>query len=156
MLCIGFVIIPIGFADSVFRAKQYDVGIAILVLGILPLAFLYYSERGYRVCWDDERLYVRSGGWTSSLRRPPVRSVDYDAIQQIEAGLAGDATLKSRFMLFDLLIIVPNNGDEELMIYLPLFRHVSEVKEFLTSLRNKRPDICPEVVSEFIDSGESP
>ena len=62
---IGAPILIYAFIGAIF-VRQFDLAMIIFLVGICPLAFLYFDSTGLKMAWDESRIYMRPQSF-----RPP-------------------------------------------------------------------------------------
>ncbi|WP_164119059.1 hypothetical protein [Sphingorhabdus sp. Alg239-R122] len=119
---------------------------------IVPMGISYSIDRGYRLSWDDQRIYMRKWGYQSLFKRHAEHSIDYDDIHMMEGQYKGNAGAKSMFMPFEVLMLYSKTDpDADIWIYPPSLKD-REVKDFLLFLYDRRPDIFPDYVVDYMHS----
>ena len=150
---LGFGISAILFVIqiTIFDTHQYDVAAGMFFLGGGLALFLYTNNSGYRIAWDDERIYMRDWGFRNVLfQRKPFKPIAYDDIASMEGRFGNNAAAKSRFMPYEYLEIASRKlGEEDIWIY-PLSLNQQDLADFLVHLHGKRTDIFPDVVLELM------
>ena len=120
-------------------------------LGSSLALFLYTNNSGYRIAWDDDRVYMRNWGFRNLLfQRQRFHGIAYDDIMSMEGRFGNNAAAKSRFMPYEYLEIASRRPDEEDIWVYPLSLKTSDLREFLAHLRDRRPDIFPDEITELI------
>lgn len=151
VLVIGVPVVLLVTWSAIFDTRQYDVAAGMFLLGGGLALFIYTNNSGYRIAWDDERVYMRDWGFRNVLfQRKPFRSIAYDDIVSMEGQFGTNAAAKSRFMPYEYLEIASNDPDEETIWIYPLSLGAGDLADFLLHLHRRRPDIFPEVVLELM------
>lgn len=150
-LAVGIPIWMLPAWSALFDTHQYEVAALCFFLGGGLLLFLYTNNSGYRIAWDDERVYMRDWGFRNILfQRKPFKPIAFHDIKSIEGRFGPNALTKSRFMPFEYLEIAScRPGEEDIWIY-PLSLNQQDLEDFLVHLHGKRPEIFPDAVLEMI------
>ncbi|MCA1197507.1 hypothetical protein K9B35_05985 [Sphingomonas sp. R647] len=75
----GIPVMLIAAWSAVFQTKQYDVAVLMASLGGGLALLIYTNHSGYRVAWDDERVYMRNWGFRNLLfQRYPYHSMTFE------------------------------------------------------------------------------
>jgi hypothetical protein len=152
------IIVPIFLAmveSTIFDTKQYD----ITALTIFMFGVWYVSspgtDKGYRLAWDKDCMYMRDWSYRWFLRRHLWHSMRYDEVVLIEGQFKGNAAMKAAFMPFEYIIAYNATYDDKQAIWIhPPSFHDSEVKAFLKHLASKRPDLVPQDIIDFSNSDQ--
>lgn len=152
-----YTLMPIFIAISFtafFDTKQPDV--AMLFLGAAFIFWLInlWPLRGYRLGWDEERLYMRDQGFK---RWPFIRhdwvSIAYHDIAFIEEKFDSRGAAKVHFMPFETLEIY-SKEDEMIWIHPPCF-HNHEIRELLNYINDYYPGLLSDnVVDNYLNNPE--
>ena len=139
------------FSPEIFVSGQDLEGWAFIIIYGGLLLFLYTNNSGYRIAWDDERVYMREWGFRNVLfQRKAFHSIAYEDIVSVKGRFGNNAAVKSRFMPYEYLEITSRRtGEEDIWIY-PLSLNQKDLTDFLIFLHDKRPDIFPEIVRELM------
>lgn len=151
ILWIGIPGIALLVQAALLQTHQYDAAaFFFFVLGGL-LLFIYQNERGYRIAYDEERVFMRNWGFRNPLfQRLDWHSIAYRDMRSMEGQYSGGAPVKSKFMPFEYLEIQSvRQVEEDIWIY-PLSLPNRDLLPLLEKLYEKRPDIFPEVVLKFM------
>lgn len=135
-----------------FNAGQWDVaGIAFFIV-FGGLAILHLVDKGYELSADSHGIYMRDWGYKGPFLRHSERRMSYDEIVSIEGKFNGDAESKSMFMPFEFLELRSSNQNtKDIWIFPPAFRD-EDIKELLSLLYEKRPDIFPDYAIRYMHS----
>lgn len=130
--------------------------VQIAAMGSALMAFFWFNNAGYRVGYDDRRLYMRGMGfWNRRVRWPDFHSIAFDDIALIEGRTqnAGPPP-ESRLVPHEYLAVVSARPeDEEVWIY-PAALHEAELAELLGVLNRRHPELMPADVAERLgDAG---
>lgn len=143
---------PEHFEGSFRFLSLENLGLWLLLVGC-PL-FLYTNNSGYRIAWDEARVYMRNWGFRNVLfQRKPFHAIAYDDMLGMEGRFGNNAAAKSRFMPYEYLEIASRRDDEDIWIY-PASIKGADLAEFLVHLHGKRPDIFPDEVLELMRKDE--
>lgn len=145
--------------ESIFHPEHFEGGFSFFSLENLGIwiilvggpLFIYTNNSGYRIAWDDERVYMRDWGFRNVLfQRKPFKPIAYDDIVSMEGRFGKNTAAKSRFMPYEYLEIASRRpGEEDIWIY-PLSLNQQDLADFLIHLHGRRPDIFPDVVLELM------
>jgi len=151
VLGIGVPVMIVGTLSAIFQTRQYDVAAIFLFIGGGLALFIYTNNSGYRIAWDDKRVYMRDWGFRNLLfQRKPFRSIAYDDMVTMEGRFGNNAAAKSQFMPYEYLEIASSDPDAETIWIYPLSLSAQDLADFLVHLHGKRPDIFPDVVLELM------
>ena len=109
LLIISIIALPLILYGTIggLYVGRYDVAAYIgLVMGGLWF-FLYTYNKGSKLAWDEDRIYIRHGGWSFRRRFPwignvPWRSLAYDQIARMDDLTLNDPGAKSFLLPFQL------------------------------------------------------
>jgi hypothetical protein len=152
-----FVIIAstIIFVGAGLKAQRWDVAIGMPALGLVGLMFNYLSDRGYSISYDEDRIYARDWGFRRWFQRCSEHSMLYSEIVTLEGKFKGMAGTKIQFAPFEFLELQSSNElSKEIWIYPPAFPD-SDIKAFLNILHERRPDLFPDYVLQYMRSNKS-
>jgi hypothetical protein len=140
---------------AIFWTKQLDA--TLLFIGILCIFFLvnHALDWGYQFAFDKERMYQRPKGWRWFFRRLPWYAIRYEDVRRIETIFGADGAAKRQFFPFEFILIYgrTNRDGDNIVIYPPAFQDRA-IKDFLLSLYEKRPELFPDDVIDFMHSGK--
>ncbi len=137
--------------------SRYDVSAIMGLIGGGIWILLYTNNKGSKLAWDENRVYMRASGWTLSWRFPwlknlPWRSLDYDEIASLDALTINDPAAKSFLLPFQLLRLTARgtvDGYDERHIWLySLALRDKELAPLLRQLDVKCPDMLPDIVRQ--------
>jgi hypothetical protein len=112
-----------------------------------------YSELGYSISWDNDRVYMRPHGVKWNLARFSQTSIRYDAITSSESEFGAVQALQRRFMPFDhVRLYGETEGPEPFLTISPNFLSLAGARDVLRVIDNRRPNVLPREVMEFINS----
>ena len=132
------------FDPGMFVPGQDLEGWAFVIIYGSLLLFLYTNNSGYRIAWDDTRVYMREWGFRNLLfQRKRFHGIPYDEMLDMEGRFGNNAGAKSRFMPYEYLEITSSDPDESTIWIYPLSLNDKDLEEFLLHLHSKRPDIFP-------------
>jgi len=111
---------------------------------------IYTNHSGYRIAWDDERVYMRNWGfWNFLFRRHRYHAMTYDEMASIEGSSAPNpGPPVTRLMPHQSLEIASGHSDVENISIYASGLNERDLGDFLVHLRGKRPDIFPKEVLE--------
>lgn len=136
---------------ALFETYQYDVAALCFLLGGSLLLFIYSNNRGYRVAWDNQRIYMREWGFRNLLfQRKPFHSIDYAEMVSINGKFGNNFGTKSRFMSYEYLEITSSDPDEATIWIYPLSINTLDLADFLVNFHGKRPDIFPKIILDVM------
>lgn len=146
-------------ASIVFsRPDQLGEILQIGLIFLLPVAVLWFNNAGYRVGYDDQRLYMRSSNfWNRRVRWPDYHSIAFGDMALIEGRTqnAGPPP-ETRLVPHEYLAVVSARPeDKEVWIY-PAALHEAELAELLAVLLRRRPDLLPEHIAERVREASHP
>ena len=122
-----------------------------LLIGGPASAYLIYSDKGYRISYDDDAVYHRPHGLTLKLGYPPERAMRYADIDVV----AGDPGRIINFgiMPFEFIRLYRKNWDgAELFMVSPFFLHHDEMKALIQLIHDKRPETFSQDVLDYLAS----
>ena len=128
-----------------------SISVIMIAIGIPIVWYLIYSDKGYRISYDDEAVYHRSHGLTLKLGYPPERAMRYADIDVV----AGDPGRIINFgiMPFEFIRLYRKNWDgEELFMISPFFLHHDEMKALIQLIHDKRPETFAQEVLDYLAS----
>lgn len=138
--------------ESILYPEHFEKGYSFFSLENLAIwlilvggpLFMYMNNRGYRIAWDNERVYMRDWGFRNVLfQRQPYQAIAYDDIASMEGRTRRNPGAASRFMPYEYLEIASRNPDaKDIWIY-PLSLNERDLADFLVHLQGERPDIFP-------------
>lgn len=109
------------------------------------------SELGYRVSWDDERVYMRPDGLRWNLGRFPEISIRYEDIRRVREEFGPVPALQRRFMPFDHVRIYGRTHARQRFLFVsPNFMPVEDARAVLAKVQEARPELISPVVDAFI------
>ena len=152
-ICLLILFIFVGLRENGF---SFDIKFVQNFLGIMaiflpPIAFLFLSDKGYRISYDDEAVYLRPDGLTLRLSFHPERVMRYDDIDVV----AGDPGKLINFgiMPFEFIRLYRKNWDgAELFMISPFFLHHDEMKALIQLIHDKRPETFSQDVLDYLVS----
>lgn len=153
-IVLGFVaVLPLLLTATamVFQEQGWQAA-QILPFFLALAAFFWFNNAGYRIGYDDRRLYMRSSNfWNRRVRWPDYHSIAYDDMALIEgrtqnAGPPPD----SRLVPHEYLAVVSARPEDEEVWIQPGALHEPELAELLAVLIRRRPDLMPEEVTERV------
>ena len=150
VLSIGIAVLLAGVASTLFYTHQYDValGLASLLGGLMGL--LYANNRGYRIAWDDERIYMREWGFRDLFRRGGFHSIRYEDISSIKGRTRSGAGAGSKLVPYEYLEVFSKYDNEETIWLYPLSIEEEDFNRLLLYLYERRPDVIPDKVAKLI------
>ena len=114
----------------------------------IPTALQIYINKGYRVSYDDEALYLRPDGVGWNLRYKPERVMRYDEIGELYAS-TGNMGLSP----FEFIEVQRIGWDGEERFFLSrIFLRENQLKECLRFVYSKIPDKFPQDVIDYMDA----
>jgi len=115
------------------------------------LTFVFVSDPGYQLFWDDRHFAVRAWGWAGLFRRHPAIAMAYRDVIDVEPRFYRNVGMKPSFMPFEYLAVTDSSeqGTREVWIYPPAF-YDSGIKDFLRHFHSERPELFDEAVTEYI------
>ena len=114
----------------------------------IPTALQIYINKGYRVSYDDEALYLRPDGVGWNLRYKPERVMRYDEICELYAS-SGNMGLSP----FEFIEVQRIGWDGEERFFLSrIFLRENQLKECLRFVYSKIPDKFPQDVIDYMDA----
>jgi len=136
--------------SAIFDTHQYDVAAGMFLLGGGLALLIYTNHKGYRIAWDDERVYMRNWGfWNFLFRRHRYHAMTYDEMASIEGSSAPNpGPPVTRLMPHQSLEIASGHSDVENISIYASGLNERDLGDFLVHLRGKRPDIFPKEVLE--------
>lgn len=161
-----FFAIPIAllYADeSIFHPERFEKGysffsfenLGIWIILIAGPLFMYANNRGYRLAWDDERVYMRDWGFRNMLfQRKRYQAIAYDDIVSMKGRTRRNPGAASRFMPYEYLEIASSHADDAAVWVYPLSLNERDLADFLLYLKIKRPDIFPDEVLKRMRKNE--
>ncbi len=150
VLSFGLPVVVIGTLSAIFQTQQYDVAaIGFFFIGGLAL-LIYTNHSGYRIAWDDERVYMRDWGFRNLLfQRHPWHSMSYDEMQRMKGSSPPNpAPGVTRLMPYQVLEISSRDPDVEDVALYASGLNQDDMGTLLAHLSERRPDIFPEVVTK--------
>lgn len=150
---IVIIFVFIAFA-SITKAQDYLFPLYITLLCLVPFFTVNHGlDWGYQFAFDDLRMYQRPKGWRWFFRRLRWSSVAYKDISRIETIFGADGAVKSRFFPFEFILIYGKTGldGDNVVLYPPSFPD-KEIKRFLEFLYDKRPELFPQEVIDYMHS----
>jgi hypothetical protein len=125
------------------------------ILGI-PAAYLIFSDRGYRISYDDEAVYMRPDGLDWRLRYGPELEMRYEEISAMcgEWGKGGFREAGAGlFLPFEYIRLYRKSGpDDELFYISPVITIHEEMQELIRFIISKRPDVAAKNVLDYLAS----
>ena len=153
---IGLPLILYGGLGGLYDGN-YPLTATVLVGGGLPWLLIYTNNKGPKVAWDENRVYMRASGWAVSRRFPwlknlPWRSLYYDEIGSLDALTINDPAAKSFLLPFQFLRLTAKEADEEdadqhIWLYSLALRD-SELAPLLRQLNASCAGMLPDVVRQ--------
>jgi hypothetical protein len=126
------------------------------ILGVLFAAFLMYFQsymnKGYRVSYDDEAVYLRPDGVTWRLGYRAETAMRYDDISEIVPEY-GHADMRP----FEFVNFWRKDWDGKEQFFVSrMYLKDSELREFFRFLYTKCPDKFPEGLVEYMNTPDQP
>lgn len=157
------VTIPIAFIyanDSVFHTEHFEVGFSFLSFSNIFIwlilfggpIFIYLNHSGYRIAWDDCRVYMRNWGFRNLLlQRHPYHAMTYSEMVKIVGGTAhSPGASVTKYMPYQSLKISSKyERVEDILIYASGLND-EELRRFLIHLNKERPDLFPVKVAHHM------
>lgn len=126
------------------------------IVGGSLLYFIYTVNKGAKIAWDENRIYMRAGGWDFGRRFPWIKkggwvSLAYDDIARTDGMTLNDPAAQSFLLPFQLLRLTTSMSDEfdrdDIWLYSFAIRD-KELAPLLRQIESKRPGMLPDVVRE--------
>lgn len=137
--------------SALLETHQYNFAAVCLLLGGGLLLLLFINNRGYRVAWDGERVYMREWGFCNLLfMRKPFHAISYDEMTAMKGKTRRNPGAASRYMPFEYLEISAEHSDVSTIWIYPLSLNERDMREFLIYLLERRPDIFPVEIKKRI------
>jgi hypothetical protein len=145
------------FFGGIYVAR-FDLVMTALIFGAAWL-FLYAFNRGAKLAWDEDRIYMRHAGWAPTWRFPWIRnliwrSLAYHEIARIDDLTFNDPAAKSFLLPFQLLRLSPSTSDEinddDIWFYSLAIRD-KELAPLLRHIDAKCPGMLPEIVQQRLE-----
>lgn len=102
----------------------------------------------YRIGWDRSHIYMRDSGW----RRRPFLAMRMADVIKITTGYVENAAAKARFFPFDFIELQSSTRSEPISIT-PALLYQVQLKDLLRDLYAQSPDIFPNDVVDYMQSG---
>lgn len=142
--------VPVGV--WLFGATTFPIDRNYLTFGLSIAAFcafFWFNNAGYRIAYDDARLYMRGFGfWNRRLRWPAFHGIAFDDIALISMETDSPGPQGTRYVPGEYLEVVSARaGDEDIWIYPQAIRE-PDLAKLLALLHRRCPDLLPEEVTE--------
>lgn len=124
-------------------------------MGLGPWVLIYTNNKGPKIAWDENRVYMRASGWTFGRRFPwlknePWRSLGYDEIVSLDGVTLNDPAARSFLLPFQMLRLTAkgttDDFDERHIWLYSLALRDKELAPLLRQLDAKCPGMLPDVV----------
>lgn len=159
LLIISFVGLPLIIYGTVggLYVGRYDISAIMGLMGGGIWLLLYTNNKGSKVAWDENHVYMRASGWCLGWRFPwlrnlPWRSLAYSEIASLDALTINDPAAKSFLLPFQLLRLTAKGTtgeyDERHIWFYSLALRDKELAPLLRQLDAKCPDMLPDIVRQ--------
>jgi hypothetical protein len=133
---------------------RYEGATSMAVTGLGPWLFLYINNKGAKLAWDEDRVYMRASGWRLRWRFPwignlPWRALAYGDIARMDDLTLNDPGARSFLLPFQMLRLTASPSDEftEDDIWLEaLAIRDKELAPLLRQLDDRCPGMLPDIV----------
>jgi hypothetical protein len=139
-----------AFTNPDHRGRFFLLPIYLLIVAIfaIPTAIQIYINKGYRVSYDDEALYLRPDGVSWNLRYKADRIMRYDEIGELYAS-GGNMDLSP----FEFIEVQRVGWDGEERFFLSrIFLRENQLKECLRFVYSKIPEKFPQDVIDYMNA----
>lgn len=135
----------------ILYTQQYDFAALCFFVGGGLSLFVYENDKGYRIAWDNDHVYMREWGFANLLlARKPFKSIAYKDIGSIALEFGVNALAKSKFIPYEFIKIYSSGDDDgEILIY-PLSLKEKDFIAFLQFLYTKNSAIFPEKLIDLM------
>lgn len=158
LLVISVVVLPLtlyGFFGGLLD-QNYGLSATLTLVILGPWALIYMNNKGPKVAWDENRVYMRASGWTFRRRFPWLgnlswRSLGYDEIVSLDDMTLNDPA--GSFLLpFQMLrLTAPDTTDDfderHIWFYAASMRD-KELAPLLRHIDAQCPGMLPDVVQK--------
>lgn len=126
---------------ALVRWPQIDMIFIMLLLSSL-LMLIYMSNRGYRVAWDDSRVYMRKWGYRNLLLdRHPWTDIEFNKIHALEGKFRPQSIGLSSVVPYEYIEISSTEYGKEPIIIHPMSMNEGDLKQLLDYIKTQRPDL---------------
>ncbi len=133
----------------VLKTHQYfDVSV-VASIGLGLMLLLYMSDRGYRVAWNEENIYMRERGFEGfSFKRKPFRTISIVDISSMEMRIQGG--LQGAIAILPTYLNIKSKNGDDIYLYPPSFNN-DDLDELLIHLQKRRPDVFPKAAARWLE-----
>ena len=146
LICLGIFL----FTNPDDRGRFFLLPIYLLMVAFfaVPTALQIYINKGYRVSYDEEAVYLRPDGTNWRLQYKPERIMRYADIGELYAD-SGNMNLSP----FEFIEIQRKGWDGEERFFLSrIFLRENQLKELLRFMHGKIPNKFPQDVIDYMNA----
>lgn len=148
--CLSPLVVLLSHPDKAWSVLQ------IIALGAVLMTTVYVGHAGYRIGYDDARLYMRGPNpWNRRLRWP-THSIALGDIAQIDVHASMGAPPASRQVAGEYLSVVSTRVEDQEIRIRPDALHEDDLVELLVWLKRHRPDTMPKSVLDRLPEAGCP
>lgn len=150
---IGLPIILYVFLGGLYDGLYYLAAVTAFCGGG-PWLFIYVTNKGSKLAWDEDHVYERTSGWRLHGRFPwignfPWRKLAYCDIARIDKIVLNDPSACSFLLPFQLLRMTSHTAKEftkDDIMFEALAIRDKELAPLLRHIDGKRPGMLPQIV----------
>lgn len=147
----GTIFLMLSFIPVIMNREWGFVWMALLLFGCTVL--IEYLDRGYRVGYDDQAVYMRPHGLNWKLQRRPVLRIAFHDI----AAVTGERSTRSisygnRFTPFEFAHVYRRSDgeDEEVFALVGGELHDNDLRTILQLIEQKSPGVLDESIQKWL------